>query len=411
VAKNLLTDREVKNAKCPPELQFQRFPDGDGLYLVAFPSGAKSFQLRYKKFNGKETIATLKGFDGLKAAREEADRLRKIVAAGDDPRVLKQIERVVKIAANGQTFKLTADAWVKDEARRQGWSAGHKKEVEALLRNHLHMLDPVPVTKIVASITAPILKELETEVPGLAPRVARLLYVIMDYAVEEGYLIQNPLPRRRRAKSKKKNFAAVTKLEGVGEILRRFANLDTHESARRAHLLLVFTAQRISEVVNAKWKEFDLEAGNWEIPRERMKRKDEARGPHLVPLPPALLTEICAWREADGTAPYVCPGIHRPRKMALPVEGIAKVYRNELGLTRVHSPHSWRSVFKSVCSDAGKDYDTVEAQLDHAVGSKVAGAYDRSQRLELRRPLMTWYESMLIAARDGATVIPIKKKG
>ena len=32
-------------------------------------------------------------------------------------------------------------------------------------------------------------------------------------------------------------------------------------------------AQRMSEIVGAKWEEVDLEAGLWTIPRERMKLK------------------------------------------------------------------------------------------------------------------------------------------
>ena len=50
----------------------------------------------------------------------------------------------------------------------------------------------------------------------------------------------------------------------------------------------------------------------------------------------------------------------------------------------------------------------VESQLDHLVGSKIAQAYDRSKRVELRRELMTWYEQTLIVARDGAQVISLR---
>jgi hypothetical protein len=62
-----------------------------------------------------------------------------------------------------------------------------------------------------------------------------------------------------------------------------------------------------------------------------------------------------------------------------------------------------------VSREAGKNADAVESQLDHAVGTKVAGAYDRAERLTLRRELMTWYEATLIAARDGACVVAIPR--
>ena len=46
---------------------------------------------------------------------------------------------------------------------------------------------------------------------------------------------------------------------------------------------------------------------------------------------------------------------------------------------------------------------------DHTIGTKQAAAYDRAKRLEIRRELITWYEGQLLAARDGATVVPLRK--
>jgi integrase len=138
--------------------------------------------------------------------------------------------------------------------------------------------------------------------------------------------------------------------------------------------------------------------------------KDQQRGPHDVPLPPALLALLNEWRAADGKdATYVCPA---PRDCDRPItpEGVEKFYRDVLKLAGKHSPHSWRSAFSTIARDAGKDPDSIEAQLDHLVGNKVAAAYDRAKRLKLRRELMNWYEQTLLAARDGATVTPMRAR-
>jgi hypothetical protein len=66
-------------------------------------------------------------------------------------------------------------------------------------------------------------------------------------------------------------------------------------------------------------------------------------------------------------------------------------------------------VFSTWARDAAKDADVIEAQLDHTIGTQQAAAYDRAKRLEIRRELMTWYEGQLLAARDGATVMPLRK--
>lgn len=57
------------------------------------------------------------------------------------------------------------------------------------------------------------------------------------------------------------------------------------------------------------------------------------------------------------------------------------------------------------------DADVVEAQLDHIVGNKVQAAYDRAQRLERQRELMTWYEGTLLGARDGVGVVENSDEG
>jgi integrase len=81
------------------------------------------------------------------------------------------------------------------------------------------------------------------------------------------------------------HYPAVTDLAGVGAILRAARATDPSKGIQRAHVLLAFTGQRVSEVVGAGWSEIDLDAGTWTIPRDRMKRKDEERGPHQIPLP------------------------------------------------------------------------------------------------------------------------------
>jgi integrase len=177
----------------------------------------------------------------------------------------------------------------------------------------------------------------------------------------------------------------------------------------RAHLLAVFTAQRMSEIVGAQWNEIDLEASVWTIPRDRMKLKHEERGPHVVPIPPRLLGLLEEWHRLDGDGrTYVCPS---RKDNPITREAVEKFYRRTLGLSGKHSPHSWRTVQSTWANESGQDSDVVEAQLDHVVGTKVKAAYDHARRLHRRTELMAWHEQSLIAARDGAqvTVLPARR--
>jgi len=48
--------------------------------------------------------------------------------------------------------------------------------------------------------------------------------------------------------------------------------------------------------------------------------------------------------------------------------------------------------------------------LDHAVGNEVQQAYDRADRLAIRREIVGAHEQALIAARDGAKVIDLAQR-
>jgi integrase len=417
MAKHLLTDRQVRTAK--PKAKAYRLADGDRLYLWVPPSGVGAWQLRYRH-NGKQQTATLGKLNtmSLAQARAEAVEMRRLAERGEQLTAIKRVRRAATATASAQTFKTVAAQWLASEGRRKKWSPAYQAEVASSLKNHLSTLNELPVARIVAAMTAPLLRSVERRSTAMADKVSRRLFAIMDYAVEIGAIPVNPLPRRRRGRVEGRNYPAVTDLTGLGEILRAARAVDPCKGIQRAHMLLVFTGQRISEVVGARWDEFALDGvnvavgdghetrfdpdqGNWSIPRARMKRKDAQRGPHVVPLPPELLALLRQWREADnGASEYVCVAPRDPKR-SITRESCEKHYRDALELQGKHSPHSWRSAFSTVCRDAGKDGDSVEAQLDHVVGTKVPAAYDRAKRLELRRRLMTWYESVLIDARDG----------
>jgi integrase len=409
MARHLLTDRQVQNAK--PKKKPYRLADGDGLYLYVPLSGASSWQFRYR-LGDKPQTATLGRLDRitLGQARAKAQDVRTLVADGHHVTAVRLVERAKRAAARIATFGVLSADWLKREARRARWTADYQQEVKASLDNHLSALATLPVAEITTAIAAKPIRKVEDSAPDMATKVRQRLRSIMDYAAEQGLIPNNPIPAARRGKrsAQRTHLAAVTDHAGVGAILRAADVAEISRGVRRAHLLAVFTAQRIGEIVGARWDEFDLQAGAWSIPRERMKRKDEQRGPHVVPLPPQLLTLLREWHRADGDgAIYVAPAPHGEGPITR--EAIEKFYRRTLELTGKHSPHSWRSAFSTWGRDAGKDTDAVEAQLDHVISTKQAAAYDRAKRLEIRRELMAWYERQLLTARDGAKVVPLRK--
>jgi integrase len=409
MAAQLLTDRACRNARA--DSKPVRLSDGGGLFLYCSPSGVKSWQFRYRNSRDKWQTATLGRYPDVSIAdaRERAATARNDAKAGHDLTVLALVRKMETATASATTFEAIAKSWMDSEAVRRAWTDDYREEVDASLRNHADDLMRLPVTAITAAIVYPVLDRIEAASPAMARKVSARVHAVLDHAVITGAITLNPVPRRPHARiDSVKNLPAILTLPELGAILRAAEAVDVCRGVKRAHTLAAFLVQRVGEIVGAEWQEFDLEGAIWRIPRERMKRKDAARGPHVIPIPPALLADLSKWKQGDGErARYACPAPRGDSHVTR--EALEKFYRRTLDLAGQHSPHSWRSAFSTICHDAGHDHAIVEAQLDHALhgANKVAGAYDRGDRLDARRDLLAWYEASLIAARDGARAIQI----
>jgi hypothetical protein len=64
-----------------------------------------------------------------------------------------------------------------------------------------------------------------------------------------------------------------------------------------------------------------------------------------------------------------------------------------------------RAGFRSWCADQGVAFEVAESALAHAPGSSVVQAYQRSQMLERRRPVMEAWSRHL--AGESANVVSI----
>lgn len=64
-----------------------------------------------------------------------------------------------------------------------------------------------------------------------------------------------------------------------------------------------YCAVRPSELLEAEWSEFDLDAAEWIIPAERMKMKKT----HLVPLPRQAVELFRKMQEFSGRSQFVFP--------------------------------------------------------------------------------------------------------
>src|SRR3546814_274225 len=75
------------------------------------------------------------------------------------------------------------------------------------------------------------------------------------------------------------------------------------EHTRYALQLMALTFVRTSELIAARWEEFDLDAARWNIPPERMKM----RNPHIVPLSKQVLAVLDRLKRISFGRDHVFP--------------------------------------------------------------------------------------------------------
>lgn len=158
---------------------------------------------------------------------------------------------------------------------------------------------------------------------------------------------------------------------------------------------LILTAARSGEARGARWNEIDLEAREWVIPGERMKRGV----PHRVPLSEAAVAVLEGVRGLD--ADLVFPSIQRGEKGEARPQPVMvfKALMKRMGREGI-TVHGMRSSFRDWCSEsAHADREVAEAALSHATGNEVERAYARSDLFERRRSLMDAWSRFAVGKR------------
>ena len=408
-----LTDIQVKAFAAKAERR-KKLADGGGLYLFITPAGTATWRIKYR-YDGNEKLYSIGPYPdiSLKAARIELDQVKTWLRNHKDPMAERRINRATSAAASGDTFIVAAEQWLA--LKKKEWSAVHyAKSARAFERDIYPALGRLPISSITPAIVSTTIERINArDVPETASRILQHLNGVFRYAQAKGLCRDNPalparevLPRKRDAS----RMAAVLDFPSLGDILRRAQAARLSPSVYMAHRLLAFTTMRIANVVEAEWREFDLDAEPplWVIPRAKLKKKDKRFPPHRVPLAPAIAAELREWRSIIGRRGFVFPS---PANEERPItrESLEKAYRETLNLKNKHTPHGWRSSLTSQALDHGFPREVVLIATDHTHDSDVALAYDRGERFAQRIELFNWWSAQLVEAQAGAKVVGLPK--
>jgi len=393
-----LTDRQVKTAKGPA-----RLGDGNGLYLIVrkpakgAKHGTKSWSFIWVR-HGRRREMGLGGYPALtiKQARIVADKVRKQIAAGEDP-IAERKQDAPK------TFGDAADSLLNELSKT--WK--HEKHGAQWNRALNVLAKPIrnnQVSGITVQDVLSVVKPVYDRTPETGRRLRARIERVLDYATAHGFRAgDNParlnahfkILMGNKKETPRKHYAAMPYAD-VPAFVSKLMEKDTMPA--KALVFTILTAARTGETLGAIWDEIDLEAGLWTIPAERMKGKSE----HTVPLTDpvlAILRQLHTVRLSD----YVFPG-QRPRS-PLSNMTMAMTMRRMGVDNAVATVHGFRSSFRDWAGDCtNAPREVAEAALAHAVGNVVERSYRRSDALEKRRRLMAQWSDYCTGQTSGKIV-------
>ncbi|OIM98944.1 hypothetical protein A9235_07420 [Polynucleobacter sp. MWH-Tro8-2-5-gr] len=391
-------------------------PETRGLYLRVFEGAdgpSRSWLYRFTSpVSGKRRAMGLGSVEicSLANARQKSLGLRRAIFDGIDPIDQRQEKKlgVKESDLNSITFKEAANRCIK--TKEVEWSnSKHKDQWVSTINTYAlpiigkMRVDQITTTHLVKLLEQEIKKK-NGEVEGTfwkvrtetATRVRQRIEIILDWCKAHKYIAgDNParyqgalchlLPKAN--KIKKVAHHPALPFNRIGEFI---SDLRTHTGYSAYALeLLILTATRTSEVIEAKWSEFDLEAKVWVIPADRMKAGKE----HRVPLNRRAM-EILEQLKTIRVNSYLFPSsLHKER--ALSNMALLSMMR-KMPKYADFVPHGFRSTFRDWAAETTEySNETVELALAHTIQNKVEAAYRRQDQLEKRVCLMSDWEGFV----------------
>lgn len=399
-----LTDTAIKKAK--PGAKPSKLSDGKGLYLLVSPAGSKLWRWKYRVL-GKEKVLALGAYPAvsLAQAREGQDTARKMLASGNDPMVVRKADKLASQAAAENSFESVARKWWSHwkPARSEQHASQVMRRFEADVFPHIGAR---PVTEIQASELVAMLKAISGRgANDLAQRALQTSGQVFRYAIAHGLAKRNPaadikpsdvLPSRQ-----KQNMARIDGKE-LPELMRRIDAYQGTPITRMAMKLMAMTFVRTTELIGARWDEFDLGDMRWDIPASRMKMKT----PHIVPMSTQAVSVLKTLHLVTGHSPLLFPG-ERDHEKSMSNNTILKALQR-MGYKGRMTGHGFRGVASTLLHEMGFDHAHIELQLAHQERNEVSAAYNHATYLKQRAKMMQHWSDYLDACTK-EKVLPFKR--
>ena len=386
-----LTDRTIRNAK--PKNSVYRLRDTNaltkGFGVAVAPAGSKTFFLSYTSpTTGKRTQVNLGRYPGtsLKDAREKAHAYRDRLAVGIDPKDQIKEERTLQAElADRPTVSALFDAYIADLEMDKKRSA---PEVRRIFNKHIN--DFIGET-VAAEISTDDILDVLTPIVQRgslvhADNVRAYLRAAFEFGlhaesttrwrgrVSKFCLSHNPVANTRKAVRRK---AVGRRALSADEVAQVWHGEGISPPSLLAVKLLIATGQRVEEVLQANWREFDLKEKLWTIPAERRKSRHDVAEPHIGPLTDFHIELLDQVREATDHPDWLFP--HKDRKQPRKADALYQAVHRFCPANDIEpfAPRDCRRTFKTLAGSIGIDLELRNRLQGHAMTDVGSVHYDR----------------------------------
>lgn len=383
-----------------------RYPvsDGGGLLLEVMPSGSKIWRFRYSLHGKRQPTVTIGDYPAvsLVAARERARQYTEIVAAGVSPVADAKKDRgAVKTINSVREF---AAYWLEQQMADK--SVEYLRTTKRALEKDVYpAIGSKPVSAVTPGDVLAVCDRIKKRgAPKMALTTRNVLKRMYEFAIARQLATTNPAQAIvARFIARQESRDRVLSPDEIGHVLRTVYASGIRRPLKIAIHLLVLTMVRKSELIEARWDEFDLDAGIWSIPPSRMKLKR----PHVVYLAPQAVTMLRELHETRTSQNYVFPssrGADRP---------IAKSTLNQavraLDMDVQHFVlHDFRHTASTHLHNMGQPADAIEKALAHKIGG-MRGRYNHAEYDEQRLKLLALWADFVEAQIDEGRKVVIGK--
>lgn len=406
-----LTDTAIRQTK-PRDKAF-KLTDGQGLFLLVQPTGARLWRLKYR-FDGKEKLLALGAYPAvsLAVARRRCNAARELLADGQDPGAeRKQAKRAARLAAEN-SFEAVARAWWEKWRGDRTTRTAHAA-LRALENHVFPHIGNKPITAVEPVDVLDTLRPLEARgTTDMLKRVRARIGEIYIFAIASGAARGNPAEGLHKAVTphKEQRRAALRGFE-LRDFFIRLEAVRISAPIKLALRLLVLTFVRPGELRCALWEEFDMDAGVWTVPAERDRTRGltgmKMREEHTVPLSRQAVAVLRELQALTGGRDLLFPnrnGQGRPisdntLNKALRAMGYASEQVTGAG---------FRATATGMLLEQGFKPGVIDRQLAHRERKQVFAAYShQAQFMKERKAMMQAWADYLDRLRHGADVIDI----